>query len=714
MSASNNANESAVKKNRGGFDFVASRLGISQPYEMLFYLPSRAEDFTWVLEPDTIARAQGTRVNMVVKLLTEPEQVMKKAKPGAKPRPARPFRYSFLAVDDGGNKIRFTDFGALKASPWVGMRKNDVIHVQGMLGRFGEIYTMEDNLQIRPEWRGKFSPVYPGKQGQLSGEKITEFVNAALADPHSIRRAAEDLRGRFDGMAEDKILDLAKSKFPTLDALLKAIHFPKTVSDFRAARETAKNIAVQQVLYTAHKTRNRPYSARSAIYIDTAEIDRLAGRLPFPITNAQRRCSLEILRDINEPHPMDRLLSGDVGTGKTATYLLPAVAANRHGAKVVIMIPNQLLVKQICAEARQAFPDVQFELVMAGEKVAKINLDANPILLGTTSLLTYLAKHPHWQPDLLIVDEQQKMSREQREMLKASHTNMLEATATCVPRTAALVLHGGKSVSVLDEFPVQKTIRTKLVLDDQETHVQRLVARTLAAGKQSAVIYPKVEAGETGGPSVEEAFERWNKLYPGRVAMLHGKMKDEQKIDAMSMMKAGEFDLMIASTVVEVGVTVPRLASISVVNAENYGVSTLHQIRGRVARLGGAGYCLLAASDGAQEEAIARLRLLEQHSDGFVLADKDMEMRGFGDLEQDADAQHGASRGCFIGLDLMPADFASFIEPDSSPHEDVPKRPSPATAQAPQSAWKPSRFDREKAALAARQQPGPATRIARR
>lgn len=265
---------------------------------------------------------------------------------------------------------------------------------------------------------------------------------------------------------------------------------------------------------------------------------------------------------------------------------------------------------------------------------------------------------------LLVVDEQQKFSVSQKQAVVEACTNLLEVTATAIPRTTALVTHGGMNISILRDCPVSKNIQTRIV---SATDAERLFAHTvkvLATGAQVAVVYPLVDDPEQEKRSVIAAYEMWSRRFPGRVGMVYGAMKEAEKNEVIRKLKDKELSVLVSSTVIEIGVTIPELKSLVVVNADRYGVSTLHQLRGRVARRGGTGYFFIYLPDKVKPEILARLQLLEQFKDGFSLAEHDAELRGYGDLTKEGDRQHGSSRSSlFVGIELAPSDIHQFRTP---------------------------------------------------
>lgn len=629
-------------------------------YEDLLIIPRKYDDFSHVTNPEEFGRIQpGDKICLALTVMTTPYQDRE-----AKEKGIARFKFTSFA---GPYKIECTEYGYLKYSPWRETRVGNTVLVKGKIDVWNRQLKLSDMVMVPTKWAGKIIPVYPAKKGSngWSSEAFRTRAINALDDKESVQMAVFAIRERFDGMEEDQILDkcgINKKSIQSLSALLELIHDPYTVAESEMAIEAAKKIAVGSIKFAAEKASRRHMLMDSVIRIRDEEVDKAIARLPFVLTNGptgQANAVREIIADLRAPYPMNRLLSGDVGTGKTETYLIPSIAARQSGASVVILMPNELLVDQAAKRIRQYFPCIPVETVTSGKVPEKNVLDANPILVGTTSLLKYVEKKKH-HISLLITDEQQKFSRAQREFLMKAHTNVLEATATCLPRTAALITHGGMDVTILNEFPVEKQIITRIIPEAEKREMFSEIKTIINNKGQVAIIYPLVdgEKDEAGKKSVTKAVENWERLFPGRVGMLHGKMKSEEKQYIMERMKRNEFDVLIASTVIEIGVDIPSLKAIVIVHAERYGVSTLHQMRGRPARHGGEGRCFLYLPEEVSEDSMERLRLLEQTSDGFDLADLDMGMRGFGDLNMESNDQHGKSRTLFENLKLTPKDFS--------------------------------------------------------
>lgn len=336
--------------------------------------------------------------------------------------------------------------------------------------------------------------------------------------------------------------------------------------------------------------------------------------------------------------------------------MVPAVAAYQQGASVAIVAPGKLLVRQLAKELREYFPDVPVTEFMAGAG-AGASLPDEGIIIGTTAV-TLAAEAAERTFDFVITDEQHKFSVAQRKVLLSLNSNLLESTATAIPRTVALVAMGGMDVSMLKECPVQKDIMSRIITRKKESGLFNFIKEQIKLGGQVAIIYPLVESEKTGS-TVEAALARFAKTFGDRVGIIHGRQKGDAKDEAIRKMLSGEIDVLLSSTVIEVGLTLPSLKVMVVINPENFGASQLHQLRGRLARKGGKGYFFMFLKDNAKPkpETLERLKLLVECSDGFELSAKDAQLRGAGEVFDELGNQSGATRSIFYGIDLTYSDL---------------------------------------------------------
>ena len=551
-------------------------------------------------------------------------------------------RLQMELTDGRGNKIRATVFG--NVWPWKDAAPGEELHMHG------EVADWHGSLQIKgaelvpPRVRGRIAAVYPGKRGQVKGELLADGVARAM---HRIDDGERLLLAQA-GLREPEFRK--QTGLESGADLLRQIHEPKDMVQATMAMELARRMSAEAVVRRASSARVRKAVPASSIPISRQRVNELIAMLPYPLSRDQARAIDEIVQDLRSGYPMRRLLSGDVGTGKSITFMVPAVAAFEAGASVAIMAPSLLVVSQLAREMRQYFEGVAVCEVVSGEKLGE------GILVGTTALIKAAEKAGR-SFDLVVTDEQHKFSVEQKAGLVVEATNVLEATATAIPRTLALVNFGGMEVSVLKESPVAKRVTTRITTEADMQRLSSFFGKVLAKKGQIAVIYPFVEKHGTAGegesePTVTAAALRWAERFPGRVGTLHGNLGAEEKADVIAKMAAGEIDILISSIVIEVGVTLPSLKAMLIVHPERYGVSQIHQLRGRLSRKGGNGYLFLHLSKEIEPHALRRLDLLVECADGFRLAERDMDLRGFGDVEDSGDTQTGSSRSLFFGVQL--------------------------------------------------------------
>lgn len=571
----------------------------------------------------------------------------------------KPSKVKIFAADANGVPVRIEDYAHVaRWKPIPGVKQ---LHVIGKLRYKNRILYLTSPRPVPRAQHGRIVPAYPGRVGQVKSEVIGERVHAVLdrlddGAARLLERAALDVAAFGDGHAFERPADF-----------LKALHLPVTMQEAEAAAQFARKIAAQSVLAKAIRAHQPPGPVpESRIPITKETLAELASLIPYPLTTCQVEAIKRISLDLRSDRPMRRLLSGDVGTGKSIAFLVPAAAAYLAGAAVAILAPSTLVVEQLAGNIRTLFKSrIPVHVVVAGSEPP-----AAGIWVGTMALANY-AKKTGKQFDFVITDEQQKLGAAQRSELVRPSTNFLEATATAIPRTQALVAYGGLAQSTLKTQPVSKRIRTHITSQASASDMMRLekyFLGVLNAGGQVAVIYPQVGEDQDSRDlaklaredeaykTVQAAASRWEAYLPGRVGYLHGQMTTDEKNAVIERMKRREVFLLVATTVLEVGVTLPSLRAMLVTNPERYGIGQLHQLRGRLAREGGFGRMMIhleksiAETEAEDPALMARLRVLVECTDGFAIAERDMAIRGFGDVQKDASIQSGKLEPLFWGL----------------------------------------------------------------
>lgn len=435
----------------------------------------------------------------------------------------------------------------------------------------------------------------------------------------------------------------------SLDQAIRTIHIPTSPEKLEKARERLK---FEELFYIQVDMLRRSRSRKAAIqgymmpHVGRWFNDFYYNCLPFELTGAQKRVIKEIRADMMGGRQMNRLVQGDVGSGKTLVALLTMLLAIDNGYQACLMAPTEILATQhfetISGLAAKIGLNVK---LLTGSTRAKqrriidegLRDGSIHILVGTHAVLEDKVKFRNL--GFVVIDEQHRFGVAQRARLwKKSDIppHVLVMTATPIPRTLAMTVYGDLDVSVIDELPPgRKPVSTVLRYDEQRGKIAAGIRRQLEAGHQVYIVYPLVEENEKLDlRSVEEGFEAAKETFkPYGVALVHGKMKPSEKDEAMQLFASGKASVLVATTVIEVGVNVPNATTMVIENAERFGLSQLHQLRGRVGRGADRSHCILMTKHQISSDTRRRLELMTQTTDGFVIAEADMEMRGPGDIE---------------------------------------------------------------------------------
>ncbi|MBV9656696.1 MAG: ATP-dependent DNA helicase RecG [Verrucomicrobia bacterium] len=432
---------------------------------------------------------------------------------------------------------------------------------------------------------------------------------------------------------------------------LQWIHFPADESELRAARQhlvLTEFFALQLVIAARRAQSTAQLGENHAGH--GALLEKFLASLPFPLTAAQARAITEIRADLAAPRPMNRLLQGDVGAGKTLVALAAMLLCVEAGFQAALMAPTQILAEQHFLVFRRWLEPLGVRLALRtgarreetlGGDFAEFFQGAPPqIYVGTHALL--FDKNPPPRLGLAVIDEQHKFGVLQRAALAQSGgqraaPDVLVMTATPIPRTLAITVYGDLDVSVLDELPVGRgKVITGVRPESKLPDAAAFLRAQLDAGRQAYIVYPLVEESDKLGPATKAAtarFEHWRTLLaPHRTALLHGRVPPDEKDAIMQQFRAGDIRALVATTVIEVGIDVKNASVMLIENAERFGLAQLHQLRGRIGRGEHKSYCVLITGEEATPEAMEKLRVLEETSDGFKIAEADLRLRGPGDL----------------------------------------------------------------------------------
>ncbi|RME67849.1 MAG: ATP-dependent DNA helicase RecG, partial [Nitrospirae bacterium] len=368
--------------------------------------------------------------------------------------------------------------------------------------------------------------------------------------------------------------------------------------------------------------------------------ERLRQKLPFQLTRAQERVIQEIFQDMEKPTPMNRLLQGDVGSGKTIVALFAMLKAVEAGFQAAIMAPTEILAEQHYLNIHNLIEELglRCELLTGSRRdkpIEDIATGKVHIVVGTHALIQESVRF--YKLGLVVVDEQHRFGVLQRAALrqKGDSPHVLVMTATPIPRTLSLTLYGDLDYSVIDELPPNRTpVVTKLFRASERKLMYSAVRTELKRGHQAYIVYPLIEESEKMDLlAATEEYERIKKVFPEfNVGLLHGKMKPQEKETIMRQFKEGRIHILVCTTVVEVGVDVPNATVMIIEHAERFGLSQLHQLRGRVGRGAARSYCFLVAHGRLTDEAYQRLKVMTRETDGFRIAEEDFKLRGPGEL----------------------------------------------------------------------------------
>jgi ATP-dependent DNA helicase RecG len=479
---------------------------------------------------------------------------------------------------------------------------------------------------------GRVVPIYPLTEG-LAADTLRRTVIAALpAVVHLRDPLPEKLRTTYE------LIDL-----PTA---IQQIHFPDGAEPLQQSR---RRLIFDEFFFLQLGLLRRRAVQRSeqttVVLPPRGEfIDRFYAMLPFQFTAAQQRVVDDILRDLQQSRPMNRLVQGDVGSGKTVVGVVALLAALQAGYQGALMAPTEVLAEQHYQKLVQWFNllHLPVELLTGSTRSAKrreihrmLETGELPLLVGTHALIQDSVSFHNL--GLVVIDEQHRFGVEQRAKLQQKGTNphVLTMTATPIPRTLALTLHGDLDVSQIDELPPgRQAIQTTALTAKQRPQAYDLMRREIAQGRQIYVVLPLVEESEKLDlkSAIDEHGQLQESIFPEfRVGLLHGRLSSAEKDDAISRFRQGETQILVSTTVVEVGVDVPNATVMLIEHAERFGLSQLHQLRGRVGRGAAQSYCLLMSSS-RSETARQRLKVMEQSQDGFFIAEMDLRFRGPGEV----------------------------------------------------------------------------------
>ncbi len=607
---------------------LLSEVGISTVEDLLLHVPRRYLDRSTILPINKLSTGEETTViGKVVKV-----EMVK-----------YPRRRLEVTIYDRTGILTAVWFNQVDFFSRL-FKKDQEVAFSGKVGFFRGWQMVHPDFDIideskEPLHTGQIIPLYSTNQ---------QLRKIGLAS-HGFRRIIHNALEKYrDAIAEN----LSESLLRKYRLLSRAeafyqIHFPDSMEQVKQAWRRFK---YEELFYLELLMALRHALYRSPVQgvrMETSGelIRRVLDRLPFQLTNAQRRVLREIYTDLKSGHPMNRLLQGDVGSGKTVVALITALIAAENGYQTAFMAPTEILAEQHylnIVDLLQGFP-IRVALLIGSlspaEKAAvqeQIRNDEVHLVIGTHALIQ--EKVEFKKLGLVIIDEQHRFGVLQRGELvnKGWNPHLLVMTATPIPRTLALTLYGDLDVSVIDEMPPgRQPIKTVWRTEKKLPAIYQFIREKVAQGDQAYIIYPLIEESEKIDlKAATESYEHLRKkVFPEfRLALLHGRLSNREKEAVMAQFKSGEIQILVSTTVVEVGVDVPNATILLIEHAERFGLSQLHQLRGRVGRGRKKSYCILVTPEEINEVARKRMELLERTSDGFVIAEEDLKLRGSGEF----------------------------------------------------------------------------------
>ncbi|NQD65887.1 ATP-dependent DNA helicase RecG [Bacillus haikouensis] len=595
-----------------------NQMGINSVQDLLEYLPYRYEDYRL---RDLEEVDHDERVTVEGKVHSEPSLMYYGRKKSRLTVRILVGRYLIQAV--------FFNQPYLKKK----MALHDTVTVTGKWDKNRQVITVQ-HFQAGPHNKeGDFEPVYSLK-GNVKNNTLSKFIKKAFEEYSHL--VSENLPAAL----------LGKYKLMNREEALYQLHFPHSPSDMKQARRrfVYEEFLLFQLKMQALRKFEREHSSGIQQHYDVEKLKGFTDTLPFPLTGAQKRVVNEISADMKSPYRMNRLLQGDVGSGKTVVAAIALFSSVTAGYQGALMVPTEILAEQHAESMSELLSPAGLSVALLTSSVKgkrrkllleKLKEGEVDILIGTHALIQDDVEFKSL--GLVVTDEQHRFGVNQRRILreKGNSPDVLFMTATPIPRTLAITVFGEMDVSIIDEMPAgRKAIETHWAKADMLPRVLTFMDKELDQGRQAYVICPLIE--ESDKLDVQNAIDVYNQLlvyFQGRykVGLMHGRLHPDEKDEVMRRFSSNDLQVLVSTTVVEVGVNVPNATFMLIYDAERFGLSQLHQLRGRVGRGENQSYCILLAEP-KTEVGKERMKIMTETNDGFVLSEKDLELRGPGDF----------------------------------------------------------------------------------
>jgi ATP-dependent DNA helicase RecG len=594
-------------------------IGITTPEEVLAHLPRRYENFSYT--PKKAVYADKERIVVLGKLT------------GGMPHPLR-FAHRTL--------YRFyfesTEGETFLVEAWNRAYLSHFLEADTLYTLSGVYEKRRKSLALVNILKGQVAPEKSLRPVYSLPNSIPNHTFATL-----VKRCLELERGR---MADVVPSDFVR-KYRLLshyEALVKT-HEPTSLDD---VHEGLRVLKYEEALLFSLRTQivrgaNKALQKDARRKIDVAKLKAFIRTLPYTLTEDQKKVIGEALKDMDSPSVMYRLLQGDVGTGKTLVAALLAYANYTRSEQTALMAPTDALARQHYETLSKLFAGTPLKISLLvgslpGPERAGVLEDiedgTSDLIIGTHSLFSHDVTYAYL--GLAIIDEQHKFGVNQRTLLvdKGEHADLLLMSATPIPRTLTLTIYGDLDVSTLTEFPSGKRHVTTLALPSGSEKIQELIQQSLASQHRVFVVVPQIEGAENGqlDTSVKEVYDRYNRLYPGKVTLMHGKLDEESKNVALMAFRSGLCPILVATSLIEVGIDVKEANLMVIYSPSHFALSSLHQLRGRIGRDGSEATCVLALPSDLEESDKEKLEILLKTTDGFAIAEEDLKLRGPGEI----------------------------------------------------------------------------------
>ena len=595
---------------------ILEKKGIKTVDELLYYFPRGYEDRTKFCDIRDLKDGEYACISATV------------YSPVREARIRKNFTiYSMTAFDDSGQiRVLWYNNRFVKGA----FRTGDSVLFYGKVSVSGSKKELENPIYEKPEKQhfiGKIVPVYP-LSASLTQKMLATLMEEAL---------------KSAGLLEEYIPLGIRQKYEIceINFAMKNIHFPESFYDYQKARKRFVFEELMLLRLALMKRRSINEKALRIPFFDTSCVEEFIKTLPYTLTNAQERAISEICSDFKKNTAMNRLLEGDVGSGKTAVAAAGMYVAYKNGFQSVIMAPTEILAFQHFDSFSQFFKgtDIKIALLTRSTKnktkmYADIEGGKYDVIIGTNAVISDKVRYKNL--GFAVTDEQHRFGVSQRAELadKGENPNVLIMTATPIPRTLSLILYGDLDISVIDELPAgRKPVLTYAVGTDKRKRAYAFLEKNVKSGMQAYVVCPLIEESETQDlKNVKELFENLARYFPDiKFGLMHGRMTAGEKDGIMREFLEKNIDVLVSTTVIEVGVNVPNSNIMIIENAERFGLATLHQLRGRVGRAGEQAYCIMIVNQDS-ELVKKRMKTMCESNDGFYISEQDLKLRGQGDF----------------------------------------------------------------------------------